>query len=429
MLGQGVKSVSDYDNEAMAAKANKLALMTHQQNFDDANALRAAAQGFGDDSEANYRAILGTGNVGAAQAYRKANFDNQKTQADIGLSKSHAANFDSEVAGRQLDQKIKAHDYHLQQLGALTDPSQIDAWATQGVKDGVLGMQESMAGAQAMKAYAAQYGFEAAKQQAMKGGVSALKQLEMTQQQLIADNANKTSRQNNADTNQTHITTTGMTNATTQRGQNMVDARQKQQLDQPEYKTDADGNYIALPKKVAPGTSITAQPVLDASGKPIGAGTNGKPLTETQGKATTFAARMQDAEGTIQKLEAQGVSGSDLRTIAAASDYTNWLASPQGQQYRQAQENWVTANLRQESGAAIGKDEMRKDVRKFFPAINDGPEVIAQKAQARAVAARGMVAQAGPGARQIPAIVGAAQSSTGLPSADAITAELARRGH
>lgn len=169
------------------------------------------------------------------------------------------------------------------------------------------------------------------------------------------------------------------------------------------YQLDANGNFVGLPTKPKTGP-IVATPVVGPDGKPVG-GSAGAKLTETQGKATTFAARMQDAENTIGKLEKTGVSGSDFRTMAAGSGFTNWLASPEGQEYRQAQENWVTANLRQESGAAIGKDEMAKDIRKFFPAVGDGPAVIEQKSRARQVAQRGMMMQAGPGAKDVQKIV------------------------
>lgn len=170
------------------------------------------------------------------------------------------------------------------------------------------------------------------------------------------------------------------------------------------YQTDENGHIIGIPTKPKPGAPIVSTPVVDAAGKPV-VSNAGTKLSETQGKATTFAARMQDAENTIGKLEKAGVSGSDMRTIAAGSGFTNWLASPEGQQYRQAQENWVTANLRQESGAAIGKDEMSKDIRKFFPSVGDSPAVIEQKTRARQVAQRGMMMQAGPGAKDVQKIV------------------------
>jgi hypothetical protein len=93
---------------------------------------------------------------------------------------------------------------------------------------------------------------------------------------------------------------------------------------------------------------------------------------------------------------------------AAAKEFTPEKA----QQFRQAQENWVTANLRQESGAAIGKDEMEKDIAKWFPQPGEPKSVIEQKAAARKVAERAMVVQAGPGASSIAGIVGDSPMTT-----------------
>jgi hypothetical protein len=196
------------------------------------------------------------------------------------------------------------------------------------------------------------------------------------------------------------------------RGQNLTDARSRetaaQSLGKPIEVTGPDGNPMLVQQ--------------DASGKltPVaGYGPKGgatKALTGEQGKATTFSARMQDAEAVINKLEQNGISGSDFKTIAASSPYTNFMASPEGQQYRQAQENWVTANLRQESGAAIGKDEMAKDVRKFFPAVGDSQAVKEQKATARRVAMEGMTTQAGPGATSIPGMLTRSGSSASTPA-------------
>jgi hypothetical protein len=138
-----------------------------------------------------------------------------------------------------------------------------------------------------------------------------------------------------------------------------------------------------------------------------------KPLTEVQGNATNFAGRMTSAEAILDGLEAKGVNSGQLRTMAAGSAWTNFLASPEGQSYRQAAENWVTANLRKESGAAIGIQEMNKEIKKYFPIPGDSPATVEQKRQARAVAKEGMLVQAGPGAKQVPGIV---QRGTGAPA-------------
>lgn len=162
--------------------------------------------------------------------------------------------------------------------------------------------------------------------------------------------------------------------------------------------TQEDGTVLLVNKR-----NGLARPAVGMDGKPVSGA--GKPLTEGQGKATTYAARMQDADATIQQLEGNGIGGADLRTLAARNAWTNWMATPEGQQYRQAQENWVTANLRHESGAVIGKEEMDKEIRKYFPVVGDDPAVIAQKARSRQIAQRGMLQQAGPGAKQVPNIV------------------------
>ena len=71
------------------------------------------------------------------------------------------------------------------------------------------------------------------------------------------------------------------------------------------------------------------------------------------------------------------------------------LTSSLREQYEQAQENWVTANLRKESGAVIGPEEMKKEIRKWFPVVGNSPEVIEQKRKSREVAEESMRRNAG----------------------------------
>jgi hypothetical protein len=127
-----------------------------------------------------------------------------------------------------------------------------------------------------------------------------------------------------------------------------------------------------------------------------------KPLTEVQANATSFVSRMRDASGTADVLEK---NVGRLDTEAAKSIWTNWIASPKAQQYHQARRNWVTANLRKESGAAIPNDELENEYKKWFPVIGDSEAVISQKQQSRRVAEEAMTVQAGPGSRQVPGIL------------------------
>ena len=205
--------------------------------------------------------------------------------------------------------------------------------------------------------------------------------------------------------------------ATAAAGRAQSDRHFQSGLDQPEYKQQEDGTWIALPKKAAMGGPIVAQPVTGADGKPLQG--MAKPLTEGQAKATKFSARMADASTAVAALEAQGVSSANLRTKAAGSDWTNWLASAEGQQYKQAASNWLSANLRDESGAAIGILEENKDYRKFFPQLNDDPGTIAQKARSRRVAEEAMLAEAGPGAKMVRGILQKSGGAAGAGSGNA----------
>jgi hypothetical protein len=72
------------------------------------------------------------------------------------------------------------------------------------------------------------------------------------------------------------------------------------------------------------------------------------------------------------------------------------IQSPETQKYEQAAQDWIRAKLRKESGAVIGEQEARDEYATYFPMVNDTPEKIAQKAEARRVATLAMKKSAGP---------------------------------
>lgn len=143
-------------------------------------------------------------------------------------------------------------------------------------------------------------------------------------------------------------------------------------------------------------------------------------LTEVQGNATQFATRMADATRTLDGLSADG-NAPWPSTVARAGykpEFPNWLpggqvvgagisalnkaATPEAAlQVRQAQDNWITANLRKESGAAIPIPELEAERNKWFPQPGEGEETAKQKAAARKVAEEAMLVQAGPGKSQV----------------------------
>ena len=134
----------------------------------------------------------------------------------------------------------------------------------------------------------------------------------------------------------------------------------------------------------------------------------GKP-TEAEQKAAGFSQRMELSNQLITDLEnkiaAKGeepnimlptATSQAIGSIPFVGDYARTrFTSTEQQQYRQAQENWVRANLRKESGAVIGADEMNAEIRNYFPQPGEFPESIAQKQLARQVTQEAMKTAAG----------------------------------
>jgi len=151
----------------------------------------------------------------------------------------------------------------------------------------------------------------------------------------------------------------------------------------------------------------TATPVLTPSGTPL---QSGKSLTESQGKATTFATRAAEADeilntvgqgGKVQpgliKRTAESIPfiGEGLGTVLNATQ------SSEQRRVEQAQRNFVNAILRQESGASISPSEFASAQRQYFPQPGEDAETIAQKAANRRTAIAGMAVQAGPGMQRM----------------------------
>ena len=144
-------------------------------------------------------------------------------------------------------------------------------------------------------------------------------------------------------------------------------------------------------------------------GKPVMGKEAGK-LNESQGNATAFGMRMEASNKIIDKLsEDKTLRGAIIeKTPFVGQTLGRVLPSAMGgtsssqQQFNQAKENFITAVLRKESGAAIGADEFEREDRKYFPQIGDSDETVKQKADARKLAIDAMRIQAGPGAKYIP---------------------------
>jgi hypothetical protein len=175
-------------------------------------------------------------------------------------------------------------------------------------------------------------------------------------------------------------------------------------------------------------------PIIGASGQQITGG--GKPLTESQGKASAFQSQMVSASNAVNTLESQGFDPTSFKSQTAvklAGGTANPVIPVAAQQYKQAQDQWSEAYLRFKTGAAATEPEVVRNNRTFFPVFGDKPEQIAQKAVAREQAERDIGIAAGRGSMLGAQPIGPQPKQTptkpaGLPSQSAIEAELKRRG-
>ena len=143
-------------------------------------------------------------------------------------------------------------------------------------------------------------------------------------------------------------------------------------------------------------------PVMGQDGKPLTK--SGKP-TETETNAAGFAARMVAANTIASKL----ATGAAPKTGEAISSVIPLIGkaipeiipqaigglSPERRQYLQAANNFIRANLRKESGAAIGADEWTAEFINYFPQYNDDEQTIKNKAIFRNILTQNMIGAAG----------------------------------
>lgn len=116
--------------------------------------------------------------------------------------------------------------------------------------------------------------------------------------------------------------------------------------------------------------------------------------TQGQNVAANYANRMAQSENRMDEIVSKGYQPGSLKDYMAQSvPLGNYAMSPEAQTYRQAQEDWVRAKLRKESGAVIADEEMAREIRTYFPQPGDTPEVIEEKKKARKIATDSVIAE------------------------------------
>src|SRR5436190_277594 len=133
---------------------------------------------------------------------------------------------------------------------------------------------------------------------------------------------------------------------------------------------------------------ISPDQILAAAGMKEGGGpvqiTGPKAPTEEQRKAKGFYERANAADSILgDPAISQGTWDRSL-SAALPEGMAPYVTSTSSQQFRQARDDFINANLRRESGAAISPKEYADADRIFFPQPGEPDAVLKQKAAARA---------------------------------------------
>lgn len=140
--------------------------------------------------------------------------------------------------------------------------------------------------------------------------------------------------------------------------------------------------YTGETTPLAGGNGGTAGAIAPSGGTPVQSAAiptlNGKPLNDTQATTLGYVQRMNDANTLIDKFGSSGTSS--YQSLASSIPFVgNYLTSSDYQQLQQAERNFINADLRRESGAAISPSEFDSAAKQYFPQPGDSQAVIEQK--------------------------------------------------
>ena len=191
---------------------------------------------------------------------------------------------------------------------------------------------------------------------------------------------------------------------TTQRGQDMTDARAREQIAAGKvpsgYRQGPDGTLVAIP------------------GGP--ADSNNKPLTEDQAKSTGWLVQAENAWKNMQAvaLDKAGKFTSAVRpgrveTIASSIPFglgepaANTARSTDRQKFLQGASSLSEALLRAATGAGVNKDEAVQKVREITPVWGDDDATIKQKLDSIPLYIESLKVRSGPGATKAAGVLDA----------------------
>lgn len=135
------------------------------------------------------------------------------------------------------------------------------------------------------------------------------------------------------------------------------------------------------------------------------------PMNNEQARDAGFADRMQVSNAVLSTLDTQGTKFWErLSEKVQTGAGTSYGQSDEFQKFKQAKADFVNAQLRRESGAAISPDEFKKADAQYFPQPGDSAAVIEQKRKNRQLAVEGMIRGGGPSYKPSDSVTAPAQA-------------------
>ena len=109
-----------------------------------------------------------------------------------------------------------------------------------------------------------------------------------------------------------------------------------------------------------------------------------KPATQAEQTVATYAARIEQANPTLSKLESSIVKMNPIQ-FETQIKLPSYLQGADIQQYMQAARNFINATLRRESGAVISPTEFDQAYQQYLPRPSDTTATLKQKADNRQI--------------------------------------------
>jgi hypothetical protein len=195
---------------------------------------------------------------------------------------------------------------------------------------------------------------------------------------------------------------------------------------------DSIASNARIAAEGAAGRAVTmrGQNMADARAKEQAAATAGTgKLTEDQGKATGWLVQADNAFGNMKKAMAADSSAARpglTDAIAAIPSFglgevaANSMRSPARQQFMQGASSLSEALLRAATGAGVNKDEALQKVKELTPVFGEDSTTTKQKMDSIPLYIESLKVRAGPGAKQLSGIVERAGVARGTPPANDI---------